>query len=228
MVEIDPGVSAENVRNPTPVNSVSERVKFVVTKEATVTGIVSASPALQLGGKLGAQEERFWQPIKWKYHENPGHENLSALWEFCVMDKTDGFELDHPLLPGVEFLVSRDTCEAVSFIIACYYHQQPMISRAWKGGRKVVLRDFCHETRIIMPVVDWPNHERLHRLNLPITGPTEISPYIVDDYQLAMHDAQKLIFRTSAECKAFVPRRGGMACDGNLGSHSRGPKASSM
>ena len=218
------------MRNPKPTNAVSERIKFVTTKEVSTTGTASATPSLQLGGKVSAQEDRFWQPFECKYVENPHNakeKHISALWEFCYMDKRDNFDLDDQLLPHVEFHVSKNPWPSISFTIACYYWQRPTTTSWLRRRGKVGWRDFCHQTRIVMPILEWHNNERLHCLHLPIPSPTTISPYFVEDYNPAEGDVQKLIFRTSAEYKPFVPHRSTHPCN-NQGRHGGGPHVNSM
>ena len=87
-VEINHGESAVNVDHPTPVNYILEPVKYGVTKEASLSANLSLNPSLQLGGKIGTQEDKFSQPVTYKYHENSREEGpMSALWQFCVKDK---------------------------------------------------------------------------------------------------------------------------------------------
>jgi hypothetical protein len=88
-------------------------------------------------------------------------------------------------------------------------------------------RDFCHSTRIVMPVVEWPKHEKLHRLHLPIPAiPADPTEIVIRDYTNAEGQAQNLIFRTSAESKAFVRQKSSHPCE-NRG-HGRGPQVNSM
>jgi hypothetical protein len=229
VVEISPGRIAENVRHPTPTYSVSDPYKFGVTKDLSSTGTGSFPPSLQLGIKHSIQEERVWRPFKWKYLASPG-DYISASWEFCVMDKGDAFYLEDPdpVLPGVKFLVSKDKLQSVCVTIACYYERRPTLFpdlvQTWMGRRTVGWRNICHETHIIMPVVDWPNHQQLHRNKLPIPAPMETKRF-KEAYEPRPFDAQKLTFHTSAECKAFKPHRSSQHCQNE--GHGRGPQVNS-
>src|ERR1700733_379208 len=85
VVEIDAGNSTKNVHNPKPTNDLSERIKFSTTTELSATGTASLTSWFQLGGKHSTQEERYWQPIQWKYLEpfsGSDGKHLTALWEF--------------------------------------------------------------------------------------------------------------------------------------------------
>jgi hypothetical protein len=203
VVEICPGMCALNVREETPSNLLSEPIISPVTTEMSAATSITFPPSLQLGYKRGTQKDRMSKPIECKYFANPREEYISASWEFCVKKEVDGFKLNPLLLPGVKFLVDTDSWQSVCVTIACYYVKQST-PWPWKGRANVDWRHFCHETRIVLPVMDWCNLEKLHRLTLPVMAPTEISPYLVEDYE---HDIQKLLFRTSAECKAFVPHK---------------------
>ena len=138
-------------------------------------------------------------------------------------------EFNQQLLPGVEFRVSKDEWDSAHVTIACYYSRrqntlQQVTSWRSTGGRNIGWRNFCHETRIAIPTADWPNHERLHQLKLSLRGPTCTSP-VVAPYKPADHDAQKLIFYTSAECKAFVLHNSSSGCDSRH-CRGRGPEVS--
>jgi hypothetical protein len=216
------------VRNPKPSNDLSERIKFVTTKEVSATGTASLTSWFQLGGKRSTQEDRYWQPIQWKYLENlddSDEKHLTALWEFCYKDKPDSFDLPDELLTRAEFHVSNDPWPSIAVTIACYYSQRPTtFSLLKRRGGKVGWRDVCHSTRIVMPIVEWPKHEKLHRLHLPIPAdPTEVA---VKDYKNTEGEAQKLIFRTSAECKSFVRQKSSHLCESR--GHGRGPQVNSM
>ena len=66
--------------------------------------------------------------------------------------------------------------------------------------------------------------QKLHRLHLPIPAdPTEVA---VKDYKNTEGEAQKLIFRTSAECKSFVRQKLSHPCESR--GHGRGPQVNSM
>jgi hypothetical protein len=230
VVQIDAGKSTENVDNPKPTNDLSQRIKFVRTNEVSATGTASLTSWLQLSGKRSTQEDRYWEPIQWKYLTNIGdlgsdEKHLTALWEFCYMDKQDSFDLPDELLTRAEFLVSNDPWPSITITIACYYSQrQTTLSLLRRRGGRVGWRDFCHSTCIVMPVMDWPKDEKLHHLHLPILAdPTEVA---VKDYTNTKGEAQKLKFRTSAECKAFVRQKSSHPCESR--GHGSGPQVNSM
>ena len=205
MVEISPGIPALKIRGETPSNLLSELIISPVTTEMSATASIMFPPSIQLGYKRGVQKDRISKTIECKYFANPREEYLSGLWEFCVKKEVDSFKLNPSLLPGVKFLVDKDSwqSQSVCVTITCYYLKQssPWL---WQGRANVDWRHCCHETHIVLPVMDRRNHEKLHRLAVPVVAPAGISAYFVEGYG---RDIQKLFFRTSVECKAFDPHR---------------------
>jgi hypothetical protein len=227
-VKIDPGNSTKNVHNPKPTNDLSEPIKFSTTSELSATGTASLTTWFQLGGKHSTQGEQYWQPIQLKYLEPFGDSNekhLTALWEFCYHDKSDSLDIPDELRPCAEFHVTNEPWPSISVTIACYYAQQQMLLR--RRGCKVGWRNLCHSTHIVIPVLDWPKHEKAHGLELPIPpGATENVQSFEKGYPNAEGDDQKLIFHTSAECKGFVRQKSSRPCE-NRG-HGRGPQLNSL
>jgi hypothetical protein len=189
----------------------------MTTKELSATGTASLTSPIQLGAKRSIQEDQYWKPIQWKFLLGPDAEDghFTALWEFCCMEKSDSFFLPDELLTRADFRVSNEPWPSISITIACYYsQQQATLSLRKARGVKVGWRDFCHSTRIVMPVMEWAKHEEIYRLHLPITvDPTEVA-----EKSYTEGEAHKLIFRTSAECKAHPCTNRG---------HGRGPQKNS-
>jgi hypothetical protein len=200
-VEIHPGVGATNILDPKPTNDLPEDTKRLTTNEYSATCIAALTSWFQLGVKRTTQEESLQKSIQCKYTENPPKKQISASWEFSHV-ATENVEHPQELLPRAKFLVSNNPWPSISVTITCYFSQKrtafPQIKR---GGRQIGWRDFCHETVIVMPVVTWSNHEKLHQLHL---DPPEVPQHYVFDEG----DSPKLEFWTSTKCKTLSGDRG--------------------
>jgi hypothetical protein len=224
VVEIYPGPSARNIREPKPDNSFRTD-KVPQTTEGTLTVKASVNPTIEGSVKRGIVKNV--EPITWKLDENPAKRepHISASWRFDVRDKKDGFQLLVEQLPSVEFRLSERPRHPVSFII-CSYYQRPLLQlTAWRRWNSpgVGWRNFCHETHIGIPVADKPNDDDLRHLSLPITAPAKTEEYSVVAQSDQHDEAPKWFFCTSAECKSFVPRKASPP-HGNQDSHGRGPQ----
>ena len=95
------------------------------------TGTASLTSWFQLGGKCSTQEDRYWQPIQWKYLENlddSDEKHLTALWEFCYKDKPDSFDLPDKLLTHAEFHVSNDPWPSIAVSLVLHARLKPYLA----------------------------------------------------------------------------------------------------
>jgi hypothetical protein len=173
---------ARNVYDAAPQRYDGGSKNVMKTTEASLLAEGSALPKVQVGGKIAVQKEETHYSISYTYRERINREDpLCSSWEFRLArggspkDSIITVTPEACLLPTSTFHVLNGDKQPISIMIASHYTMANprfrLLARTPNNGT-IGWRNFYHEMLIDMPVVDWPEDDRILRTVYPIIVPS--------------------------------------------------------